>query len=109
MQFPPAILVAYSVEPTKVHVYGYANRVIDFAQEIRAEGDALFGEIALNDASFRTGPVTNESFDDSIHPFKWHHVVQERWSEVDDIVHDMDQQMHTNIKECGRKVNLKFA
>src|ERR1043165_4748061 len=97
MQLPPA----------NVPVSGYANRVIDFAQEICAEGDALFGEIALNDASFRTGPVTNESFDDSIRPFERHHVVQERRSEVDDIIHDMYQQMHTNIKECGWKVNIK--
>ena len=108
MQFPPAIPVAYSVEPAKVPVSGQANRVID-AQEIRAERDALFGQKALGYASIWACPVANVSFDDTIHPFERHHVVQERRSEVDDIIHDMDQQMHTNVKEYRREVNLKLA
>jgi hypothetical protein len=37
-----------------------------------------------------------------------HHVVQECQTEVDDIIHDMDQQMHHNVKECGREVHLKL-
>ena len=51
----------------------------------------------MNDASIRMGPVTNESFDDPIHPFEWHHVVLEQRPEMDDIIHDMDQQMHPQV------------
>ena len=51
----------------------------------------------------------NESFDDPIHPFERHHVVLEQRPEMDDIIHDMDQQMHTDVKECGWEVHLKLA
>ena len=89
-------------------VFGQTNRVLH-VQKIHAERGALFGEKALNGASIRMGPVTNESFDDPIHPFERHHVVLEQRPEMDDIIHDMYQQMHTYVKECGREVHLKLA
>ena len=55
------------------------------------------------------GPVTNVSFDVSIHPFERHHATQKRRPELDDILHDMDQQMHHNVKERGREVDLKLS
>ena len=68
-----------------------------------------FAQKALNDASIRMGPVTNESFDDPINPFERHHVVLEQRPEMDDIIHNMDQQMHTDVEECGREVHLKLV
>ena len=56
-----------------------------------------------------SGPVANESFDEPIHPFERHHVVLEQRAELDDIVHDMDQKMHTDVEECGREVYLNLA
>ena len=108
MQFLSAIFVANSIKLAKVLVSGQTYRVLH-VEKIRAERDALFGEEALNDASIRTGPVTNESFDDPIHPFERHHVVQEQRPEMDDIIHDMDQQMHADVEECGGEVNLHLA
>jgi hypothetical protein len=98
MHFSTSIFVTCSIELANVLVSGQTNRVLH-VNMIRAERDALFGEKALNDASIRTGPVANKSFDDPIHPFKRHHVVQEQRPEMDDIVHDMDQQMNTYVKE----------
>ena len=108
MQLPPAIFVTCSIELANVLVSGQTNRVLH-VQKICVERGALFGEKALSDASIRMAPVMNESFDDSIHPFERHHVVLEQQPGMDDIIHDMDQHMHTDVKECGREVHLKLA
>src|SRR6266566_3926319 len=50
-------------------------------------------------SSLRTGHVTNESFDYPIHPLERHHVVQECRPEVYDVVHNVDKQMHHDVKE----------
>jgi hypothetical protein len=55
------------------------------------------------------GPVADESFDNTIQPFKWHHVVQECWTEMNDVIHKMDEYMHHDMKEHGREVNLELA
>ena len=55
------------------------------------------------------GPVMNVLFYVSIHPFEWHHAAQKRRPELDDILHDMDQQMHHNVEERGREIDLKLA
>jgi hypothetical protein len=55
------------------------------------------------------GPIADESFDNTIQPFEWHHVVQECRTEMNDVIHEMDEQMHHDIEECGREVNLKLA
>ena len=108
MQLPPAIFVTCSIELANVLVSEQTNRVLH-DQKIRAESGALFGEKALNDASIRMGPVTNESFDDPIYPFERPHVVLEQRPEMGDIIHDMDQQMHIDVKECRPEVHLKLA
>ena len=48
-------------------------------------------------------------FDDPIHPLEWHHAVKECRPEVDDVIHDVDTQMHHDIKERGREVHLKLT
>src|SRR6266566_1729730 len=108
MHFVATLAVTPSNEPAEVPVDGQTNGVLD-AQIIHAEGDALFGQKALGYAYIWTCPVANVSFDDTIHPFERHHAVQERRPELDDILHDMDQQMHHNVEECGREVHLKLA
>ena len=108
MHFPLARFVAYSLEPAKVRVSWQSNRLFD-VQIIRAERDALFGEKAGDDASIRMLPVMNVSFEYPIHSFERHHVVQVCRPEIDDIIHDMDQHMDHNVKECGREVHLKLA
>ena len=65
-------------------------------------------QIPLDDTPFGTGIVTNESFDDPINPLERHHVVKECRPEVDDVVHDVDTQMHHDVKERGREVHLKI-
>ena len=55
------------------------------------------------------GPVANVSFHDTVLPFERHHVVQERRPELPDVINDMDKEMHADIKECGREVNLELA
>jgi hypothetical protein len=52
----------------------------------------------------RTGPVMDVTFDGPIYPFERHHVVLECWPEMDEIVHEMDQEMNHNVEECGREV-----
>src|SRR4051812_35221303 len=63
----------------------------------------------LPTASLWTGPVANVSFDVSVHPFERHHAAEEHRPELYDVLHDMDQQMHHNIKECGWEVDLKLT
>ena len=67
------------------------------------------GQIPLDDAPLRTGHVTNESFDHPIHPLQRHHVVKECRPEVDDVVDDVDTQMHHDVKECGWELHLKLT
>src|SRR4051812_18615370 len=108
MNFAATLAVTTSSEPAEVPVDGQTNGVID-AKIIRAKGDALFGQKSLGYASIWTFPVANVSFDHTIHPFERHHAVQERRSELDDIIHDMDEEMHHDIEECGREVYLELA
>jgi hypothetical protein len=35
--------------------------------------------------------------------------VHECQPKLDDVIHDMDQQMHDDVEECGREVNLEIA
>jgi hypothetical protein len=67
------------------------------------------GQIPLDNAPIGTGHVTNKSFDDPIHPLEWQHAVKECQPEVDDVVHDVDTQMHHGVEECGREVHLKIT
>src|SRR3954470_4824089 len=108
MHFAATLAVTTSSEPTEVPVDGQTNGVID-AYIISAKGDALFGQKALGYASIWTCPVANVSFDQTIHPFERHHAVQEHRLELDDIIHDMDEEMHHDIKECRREVYLELA
>ena len=109
MQFPPALGVTFSSEPPIVLLDGQTNNRVSNAYIILAKGDALMRQIPLDDAPFRTGHVTNESFDDPIHPLERHHAVKECRPEVDDVVHDVDTQMHHDVKECGQEVHLKLT
>ena len=81
MQFPTTVAMTFSFEPPIVLVNGQTNantrRLVYTIEKILTERDALLCQMALDDASIRTGHVTNESFDDPIHPLKWHNVVQE--------------------------------
>ena len=69
---------------------GQANNRVSDTYIIVAKGDALMRQIPLDDAPIRTGYVTNESFDDPIHPLERHHAVKECQPEVDDVIHDVD-------------------
>ena len=66
-------------------------------------------QIPMDDAPFETGHVMNESFDDPILPLEQHHAVKECRPEVDDVVHDMDTQMHHDVKDRGPEVHLKLT
>ena len=90
MQFPLAIVVTFSSEPPMVLLDGQTNNRVSDAYIILAKGDALMRQIPLDDAPIGTEHVTNESFDDPIHPLERHHAVKECWPEVDDVVHDVD-------------------
>jgi hypothetical protein len=98
--FATTLAVTPSIDPVKVLVDGHTNRVLN-VKIIHAERDALFCQEALGYASIRTLSIVNISFDDTIHPFKRHHAVQEHRPELDDILHDMDQQMYHNVEQCG--------
>src|SRR3954467_3985217 len=108
MHFTATVAVTTSSEPAEVPVDGQTNGVID-AKIIRAEGDALFGQKALGYASIWSCPVANVSFDHTIHPFERHHAVQEPRPELDDIIHNMDKEMHHDVEECGREIYLEIA
>ena len=101
--------VTFAFEPSTVLVDGQTNNRVSDAYIILAKGDTLMCQIPLDDAPFGTGIVTNESFDDPIHPLERHHVVKESRPEVDDVVHDVDTQMHHDVKERGREVHLKLT
>jgi hypothetical protein len=108
MHYAVTLAVTPSGELAEVPVDGQTNRVLD-AKVVMAKRDALFGAPALDDAGIQTGPVANGSFDDPIQPFERHHVVQKVGTELDDIIHDMDKQMHHNVEECGWEVHLELT
>ena len=53
--------------------------------------------------------VADVSFHDTVHLFEQHHVVHERWPELPDVINDIEKEMHADIKECWREVNLELA
>src|SRR3954467_5121471 len=108
MQYATTLSVTRSIELAKVPIDGKTDRVLD-VYIIRAERDAVFGQEALGFASIWTGPVANVSFDVYVHPFERHHAAEEHRPELDDVLHDMDQQMHHNVEECRWEVDLKLA
>ena len=107
MQLPATVGVNFSFELPIVLLNGQTNNRASDAYIILAKGDALMRQIPLNDAPFGTGPVTNESFDDPIHPLERHHAMKECRPEVDDVVHHVDTQMHHDVKERGRELEVR--
>src|ERR1043165_353952 len=112
MQFPSTVGVTFSSEPPMVLVNGQTNNrdvVVSVSLVILVERDALLCQIALYNASIWSGHVTNESFDDPINPLERHNVVQVWRATVDDVVHNVDTQMHHDVKERGREVHLELT
>jgi hypothetical protein len=70
MQGAKTLAVTISGEPTKVRPFGQTNRVVRVvllgAYIILAKRDALVGQKAFGDASIWTGPVADESFDNTV-------------------------------------------